>query len=111
MENVTAENSISKEQSNLENERLRPEMRVYFEEINTYLGNEIKLPESVIKTDIKKLTKLKKALEKDPEGFFKLQIDNSVGNNGQGLMPTFSFGSGMIKTMKENNPIEKVESQ
>lgn len=111
IENITAENTMSKEKIKLESAGIRPEMQIYLDEINTYLGNEIKLPENIIKTDIKQLTKLKKALEKDPEGFFKSQMDIGVGTASQITMPALSFGSGMIKVMKENNPIEKVEGK
>ncbi|MBB2951657.1 GLPGLI family protein [Sphingobacterium sp. JUb56] len=107
IENVTAANSMSQEKIKLEAAGIRPEMQLYINEINTYLGDEIKLPEHIIKTDIKQLTKLKKALEKDPEGFFKSQMDFGTADARHKTMPALSFGSGMIKNMKENNPIEK----
>lgn len=86
-------------------------MQNYINEIDAYLGNEIKLPENIIKTDVKELHKLKKAMEKDPEGFFKAQMGTGGAVSGRTSMAAVSFAGASFGGVKENNPIEKAENK
>ncbi|MEN5058951.1 GLPGLI family protein [Sphingobacterium kitahiroshimense] len=112
IENVKVDsNQTSVADSKFETAGMRPEMKAYMEQANLYLGNEIKLPEHVIKTDVKHLNKLKKAMEQDPEGFFKAQMNGSATSAVRISIPTLAGGGGTISASKINNPIEKDENK
>lgn len=76
-----------------------------------YFGNEIKLPAYGIRTSKKELDKLKKMMEKDPEGLINAQ----TGGNGSMAMRATAIsipaGNSLFQHVKENNPVEIPEKK
>lgn len=73
-----------------------------------YLGSEISLPLDGIKTSQKDLDKLKKARDKDPQGFMQAQTAGS-GIYGSIKINSLTKNPGASKKSPINNPIELPE--
>lgn len=108
IEKVT-ESSSAADKSRSETAGMRSEMQSYINEIGAYLSNEIKLPQNAILTNVKEMDKLKKAMQKDPEGFFKAQMGTGAGVSGSTSMAAVTVSGSFFGGITENNPIEKAE--
>ncbi|MGF1925007.1 MAG: GLPGLI family protein, partial [Bacteroidia bacterium] len=60
------------------------EIRDQMIQMEKYLGNNIILPDGMVKTDLKSIKRLKDAMEKDPEGFMKAHAQS--GGNAPMMM-------------------------
>ena len=96
---------------NSETAGMQLEIQNCINDMNSYQGGEIRLPENIIRTDVSGINKLKKAMERDPEGFFKSQMDAAPLISGRIAMSTVSLNSGFTIGTQENNPIERPENK
>lgn len=109
IEKVNPATSSAPDKSKSKTAGMQPEMRNYINDLGSYLGDEIKLPENIIRTNLSGINKLKKAMEKDPEGFFKSRMDAAPVVSGRTAMSSVSMTAGFTIGTQENNPIEKPE--
>lgn len=107
IEKENSANSSSPDKTKSGTAGMPPEMQNYINDMSSYLGDEIRLPENIIRTSVSGINKLKKAMEKDPEGFFKSQMGAAPIVYGRTAMSTVSLTAGFTIGTQENNPIEK----
>lgn len=107
IEKINANNPVTSDQGNPQPAGMSSELQNQIRQLNDYLGNEIKLPQNITRTNLKEINKLKTAIEKDPEGFFRAHS----GSNGElsDRIEKAVVGIGFLSDTTINNPIEKKE--